>query len=118
MKKTTTLLLSFIAISVFLLFLLIQYLNFSPPGARVFPLRGAPQDDVRVDLNLAGYEDLIQLRGIGPVTTDAIISWRDEHGAFHSVEDLLDIPGIGEKTFSGIRDYVIVGGVYENPGSG
>lgn len=61
-----------------------------------------------VDLNSATLEQLDALPGVGPVTAQAILAWRDENGRFASVDDLLDVTGIGEKTLEDLRDLVRV----------
>ena len=60
----------------------------------------------RISLGTATLEQLDTLPGIGPVTAQAILDHRTEHGPFASVDDLLDVKGIGEKTLSDIRDQV------------
>jgi len=60
----------------------------------------------RISLGTATLEQLDTLPGIGPVTAQAIIDHRTEHGPFTSVDDLLDVKGIGEKTLADIRDQV------------
>lgn len=67
----------------------------------------APADD-RVDLNAADQAALETLPRIGPALAERIIAWRDENGRFQSVDDLLAVPGIGEKLLAGIRDGVRV----------
>lgn len=64
---------------------------------------GAP---ATVNLNSADVVALDALPGVGPVTAEAIVSWRDENGPFRSVEDLLDVKGIGEATLADLRDRV------------
>ena len=66
-----------------------------------------PSDD-RVDLNTADQAALETLPRIGPALAERIIAWRDENGRFQSVDDLLAVPGIGEKLLAGIRDGVRV----------
>lgn len=61
-----------------------------------------------VDLNTADLVALDDLPGIGPVTAESIIAWRDENGPFRSVDDLLDVKGIGEATLADLRDRVTV----------
>lgn len=61
-----------------------------------------------VDLNAADEAALETLTGVGPATAAAIIAWRDEHGRFESVDDLLDVTGIGEKKLQKLRDGVVV----------
>ncbi len=110
MKKRTALLLAALMTAGFLLVLLVQGAVFAPAGISVCPQRPAAAEDARLDLNLASAADLQELPGIGPVLSDAIVSWRVEHGGFRSPEELLEVPGIGEKTLAGIQDYLIIGG--------
>lgn len=49
-----------------------------------------------VDLNTATLEQLDTLPGIGPVTAQAILDWRTDHGAFTSVDELMEVSGIGD----------------------
>lgn len=67
---------------------------------------GPPAAGARISLGTATLEQLDTLPGIGPVTAQAILDHRSEHGPFTSVDDLLDVKGIGEKTLSDIRDRV------------
>ena len=60
----------------------------------------------RISLASATLEQLDTLPGIGPVTAQAILDHRSEHGPFTSVDDLLDVKGIGEATLADIRDQV------------
>ena len=66
---------------------------------------GAP---ALVDLNVATAEELDTLPGVGPATAAAILEHRSAHGPFTSVEDLLDVPGIGEAKLEQLRDLVTV----------
>ncbi|MCW2831213.1 MAG: DNA-binding protein [Aeromicrobium sp.] len=68
----------------------------------------APGGEPVVNLNTATLEQLDTLPGVGPVTAEAIISWRDENGGFTSVDDLLDVKGIGDATLAELRDRVTV----------
>ncbi|MGH3474361.1 MAG: helix-hairpin-helix domain-containing protein [Aeromicrobium sp.] len=67
---------------------------------------GTSAPGARISLGTATLEQLDTLPGIGPVTAQAILDHRTEHGPFTSVDDLLDVKGIGEKTLSDIRDQV------------
>lgn len=118
MKKRTVLLLALLASAGFLLFLFVQAATFAPVGVSIRPMQHVTLEDARLDLNLASAAELRQLPGIGPVLSEAIVSWREEHGGFRSVEELLEVPGIGEKTFARIREYVYAGGAAsdEDPG--
>lgn len=61
-----------------------------------------------VDLNRAGQAELESLPQVGPVTAQAIIAWRDQRGGFTSVEELLEVEGIAEKTLARLAPYVTV----------
>lgn len=61
-----------------------------------------------VDVNTAGADALETLPGIGPATSAAIIAYREEHGAFATVDELIEVPGIGEAKLAAIRDLVSV----------
>ena len=61
-----------------------------------------------VSLNSATAEQLDTLDGVGPVTAQKIIAWREEHGGFRSVDDLGQVPGIGPKRLAALRDHVQV----------
>lgn len=67
-----------------------------------------PAGDGRVNLNTADATQLDTLPRIGPAMADRIIQWRDENGRFTSVEDLLAVPGIGDKMLETLRDLVTV----------
>ncbi len=74
----------------------------SPKAARAQPAPGS------VDINTATAEQLIALPGIGPVTAEKIVAFRDENGPFETAEDLLQVRGIGEKKLARIRVYLHV----------
>ncbi|MFB2586075.1 helix-hairpin-helix domain-containing protein [Herbiconiux liukaitaii] len=63
---------------------------------------------VLINLNAATALDLDTLPRIGPAMAERIISWRDENGPFSSVDDLLQITGIGDKTLESLRPLVTV----------
>lgn len=62
-----------------------------------------------INLNTADAVTLEQLDGVGPVLAAGIVEWRATNGPFRSVDDLLDVSGIGEATLAGMRDQVTVG---------
>ncbi|KNY04497.1 helix-hairpin-helix domain-containing protein [Microbacterium sp. GCS4] len=68
----------------------------------------ATVDDGLVDLNTADQAALEALPRIGPALAQRILDWREENGGFRAVDDLLGVPGIGEKLLAGIRDGVRV----------
>ena len=59
-------------------------------------------------LTTASQAELETIPGVGPVTAQAIIAWREDNGAFSSVEQLIDVNGIGPKTLEQLRDHVRV----------
>jgi competence protein ComEA len=71
---------------------------------------GAGGPAAPLDLNAASQADLEELPGIGPVTAGQILAWREEHGGFSSVDELIEISGIGERTLARLEPLVIVGG--------
>jgi competence protein ComEA len=81
------------------------------------PVRGRPvssglspetSDDGTVDLNAASAVELEALPGVGPVLAQRIFAYREEHGPFATVEDLLDVPGIGEGKLAALREAAVV----------
>ena len=68
------------------------------PGVRAGP----------VNLNSATAEQLDALPGVGPATAQAIVEWRRQHGRFRSVQDLLEVRGIGPAKFGALRPMVNV----------
>lgn len=63
----------------------------------------------RINVNTAGYYDLMRLPGIGEKRARAILDWREEHGGFSAPEQLLEIRGIGEKILEGLLPYIELG---------
>ena len=63
---------------------------------------------VLVNINTAGSEELQKLSGVGPVTARKIIDYREKRGVFKRIEDLMNVSGIGSKTFARLRDYITV----------
>ena len=70
------------------------------------PPRGHRRRRRLVDLNTADQTALESLPEVGPVTAQAIIAWRTEHGGFSAVSQLLDVDGIGDATLAKLTPYV------------
>lgn len=62
----------------------------------------------KININTAGIDELQQLNGIGPSKAEAILRYREENGPFSTVEELTNVPGIGEKTLENLREQVTV----------
>ena len=60
-----------------------------------------------VNINTAGVSELDGLPGIGPVLAQRIVDWRTENGPFQTVEDLLQVEGIGPATLENLRNCII-----------
>jgi len=69
---------------------------------------GGGEAEGKIDLNNASREELMSVTGIGPSTADNILAYREENGRFSSVDDLINVNRIGEKTLEKLRDFFIV----------
>lgn len=80
-------------------------------GTARSPFESAPKPSkelapASISLNAASASDLDRLPGVGPVIAQKIIDYRSEHGGFQSVEELIEVKGIGPKKMAEIRPYV------------
>ena len=80
----------------------------APPAGAAAPGAGAEAPPGPLDLNTATAAQLEELPGIGPATAAAIVDAREERGGFASVDDLLDVRGIGPAKLEALRDLVTV----------
>ena len=71
-------------------------------------LQGQAQPAVMVNVNKATVEELIKVRGIGPVMAKRIIEHRDKNGTFKSIDDLAKVQGIGGNKLQRIKDQITV----------
>ena len=74
--------------------------------ARSYTPTPTATDDGRIDINTADAAQLQTLNGVGPVTAQRIIDYRNQIGRFDNVDQLLEVKGIGEKTLTKFRDQV------------
>jgi competence protein ComEA len=70
----------------------------------------APGPAGLVDINAASQAELEGLPKIGPVLAQAILQYRQEHGLFHDILEIQEVPGIGPGIFEQIKDLITVGG--------
>ncbi|MEN0666881.1 helix-hairpin-helix domain-containing protein [Caldifermentibacillus hisashii] len=80
-------------------------------AAENIPVNSGSQNsggDGKVNINQADASALDSLPGIGPSKAEAIIEYRETNGPFQKVEDLMNISGIGEKTFEKLKDQITV----------
>ncbi len=77
-----------------------------PSGVAATISGGTSPVTTLVNINMADQVALESLPGVGPVTAQSILTWRTEHGAFTSVDQLLDVDGIGEATLAELAPFV------------
>jgi competence protein ComEA len=78
------------------------------PGASIPAGSAVAPGDGLISLNRADATQFQDLPGVGPVLAERIVAYRQANGPFQAVEDLLDVPGIGEAKLAAIRDLVTV----------
>lgn len=71
---------------------------------------GSPEESPGelVNINTAGISELTTLNGIGEKKAQAIMTYREEQGLFGTLEELKNIPGIGDKTFENLKPYITI----------
>jgi len=62
----------------------------------------------KININTASAEELAQLKGIGPSHAAKIVAYREKNGPFKMPEDLVQVSGIGQKTFETNQEFIIV----------
>lgn len=65
-------------------------------------------DTGKVSLNTATIEELLTLPNIGEAKAKDIIKYREEHGGFNNIEEIMNVKGIGKSTFEKLKDYIII----------
>ena len=65
--------------------------------------------DEKININTASAEELTALQGIGETLSERIVEYRETNGDFSSIEDVMNVNGIGESRFFSIKDYITVG---------
>lgn len=65
-------------------------------------------DNKRISLNASSIQELCLLKGIGESTAKKIVDYRNEHGSFQKIEDLMKIKGVKERLFNKIKDLISI----------
>jgi competence protein ComEA len=87
----------------------LQITVYTKEEAEALPLSGeAASGNGKVNLNTAGIEQLDTLPGVGEARAKAIVQYREEHGSFSRIEEIMEIEGIKEKAFEKIRELIEV----------
>ena len=63
-------------------------------------------NEAAININTADVQTLTKLKGVGPKKAEAIVAWREANGDFKTVDQLLDVKGIGEATLAANRDSI------------
>ncbi|KAA0762540.1 helix-hairpin-helix domain-containing protein [Bacillus sp. SH5-2] len=66
------------------------------------------REEGKIQINSASKEQLEKITGIGSRKAESILKYREEHGPFQKIEDLLEIDGIGAKSLEKIKDQIII----------
>ena len=64
------------------------------------------QETPRISINTASIEQLTQLPGVGQATAEKIVAYRAEHGLFQTLEDLMQVPGIKQKKWEALKEFI------------
>ncbi len=72
------------------------------------PESEAPPPIETININTARDIDLVILPGIGEILAERIVAYREEHGSYQSVEDLLNVDGIYQSKLDDIKDYIVI----------
>ena len=91
--------------------LIVPVLGLSLSGIAAHPAaaEGEPQQK-QVNVNQATGTELARLPRVGPKLAERIVAHRAQHGAFKRIEDLMEVKGVGEKMFAGLKPYLTVSG--------
>jgi competence protein ComEA len=69
---------------------------------------GAQEATVKVNINTATAEELTVLKYVGEALSQRIVEYREEQGAFKSPEDIVKVPGVGQRVYDANKDIITV----------
>ncbi len=84
------------------------FCTFRTPTLNIVSGASSPSSPYLININTADIEELDTLEGIGAKTAEAIISYREQNGAFKTVNELCEVSGIGTSTLDKIKEYIKV----------
>lgn len=76
------------------------------PTKEIFLLQNSAAQGTLVNVNTADVEKLSTLKGIGPALAQRIIDYREQNGAFKTIDEIKNVRGIGEKKFADFKDKI------------
>jgi len=74
----------------------------------LFAFNAGAGDPAKVNINTASADELAQLKGVGAKYAAKIVEYREKNGPFKSPEDLINVPGIGSKTFEANKEMISI----------
>ncbi len=63
----------------------------------------------KININTASVEQLVELPGVGEATASKIVAFREQNGGFKTIDDLLNVKGIGERKYEKMKSLITVG---------
>ena len=70
------------------------------------PKQPDEQEPLRLSINTSGADELVLLPGIGPSIAQRIVDYRTEHGLFQNIEELMNVPGIGQAKYESLSSHI------------
>ena len=64
------------------------------------------QEQVKININKATVDELVSLKRVGPAYAQRIVDYRKQNGPFEKPEDIMNVPGIGPKTYEANKDMI------------